>query len=127
VASDGLTVGERVPDGGVAADPFGHWQGVGGGASFEEFLQSFVDEPEAGLEFEDGLADYGEPEVAGFDQAGVHGPDRDLVDARAFDGEERVGAFGVAEQASRGRVVWTTARITAAAPTPPSRPSPVSL
>ena len=29
-------------------------------------------------------------------------------------------------QASRGRVVWTTARITAAAPTPPGRPSPVS-
>jgi hypothetical protein len=56
-----------------------------------------VDEPEAGLEFEDGLADDGEPEVAGFDEAGVDGAYRDFVDAVALDCQEGVGAFGFGE------------------------------
>jgi hypothetical protein len=94
---DGEAVGEGVPDGGVAADALGQWQAGGGGTAFEEFLNAFVDEPQAGLEFEDGLADDGEAEVAGFDKAGVHRADRDLVDAGSFHGQEREGALGVAE------------------------------
>src|SRR5205823_4667860 len=64
---DGEAVREGVADGGVAADPFGQRQAGGRLAAFEEFLDALVDEPEAGLEFEDGLADDGEAEVSGFD------------------------------------------------------------
>ena len=76
--------------GGVAADPFGELDAIGGGAALEELLDAAVDEPQPGLELEDGLADDGEAEVAGLDEAGVDRADRDLVDARPFDGEERV-------------------------------------
>jgi len=38
-----------VPDRGVAGDPFGESDPVGGRAPFEEFLDAFVDVPEAGL------------------------------------------------------------------------------
>ena len=63
-----------------------------GSASFEELLDASVDEPEPGLHPQDGFADDGEPEVAGLDEAGVHGSDGDLVDAVAFDLEEGEGA-----------------------------------
>ncbi|WP_235096239.1 hypothetical protein [Streptomyces sp. A1-5] len=82
---DGEAVGEGVADGGVATDAFGKGEAVLDGAAFEEFLDAFVDEPEAGFEAEDGLADDGEAEVAGFDESGVDGADRDLVDAVALD------------------------------------------
>ena len=85
-------------DGGVAADPFGQLEPVGGPAALEELLDAAVDEPQPGLEPEDGLADDGEAEVAGLDHAGVDRADRDLVDARALDGPERVRTVDVAER-----------------------------
>ena len=91
---DGEAVGEAVAGGGVAADAFGERRRLGGRASFEEFLDSAVDEPQPGLELEDGLADDGEPEMAGFDQPGVDRPDGDLVDAGALDRQEREGVVG---------------------------------
>ena len=82
---DGEAVREVVADGGVAGDAFGEFDAGAVVAAFEEFLDAFVDEPEAGLHRDDGLADDGEAEVAGFDEAGVDGTDGDLVDAGAFD------------------------------------------
>ncbi len=114
---DGEAVGEGVADGGVAADPFGQFDAVGGVAAFEELLDAFVDEPEAGLHLQDGFADDGEPEVAGFDEPGVDRADGDLVDAGAFDGRgtgtdrrlrrtvgggRRRGASGASRRASAG-------------------------
>ena len=78
--------------GGVAADPFGEVDRIGGGSPVEEFLDAAVDEPQPDLQAQNGFADDGEPEVAGFDQAGVHGADRDLVHPGAVDGEEREAA-----------------------------------
>ena len=66
---DGLAEGQRVADGGVAADPFGQLDPGRRGASLEELLDAAVDEPQPGLEVQDGLADDGEPEVAGLDHA----------------------------------------------------------
>src|SRR5207249_10163059 len=59
---DGAAVGQGVPDGGVPGDSFGQGQPVGWCALFEEFLDAFVDVPEAGFEFEDGFADDGRSE-----------------------------------------------------------------
>ena len=89
---DGHHVGQGVPDGGVAADPLGQLDALRGGAALEELLDAAVQEPQPGLDLQDGLADDGEPEVAGFDEPGVDRADGDLVDAVAFDGDERVGA-----------------------------------
>ena len=66
----------------------------------EELLDAAVDEPQPRLQVQDGLADDGEPEVAGLDHAGVHRADRDLVHPGALDGAERVRAVGVAEAAA---------------------------
>src|SRR5262249_49955856 len=63
---DRAAVREGVSDGGVPGDTFGEEQAGGDVAAFEQFLHAFVDVPQAGLEFEDGLPDDGEPEVAGF-------------------------------------------------------------
>ena len=65
-----------MPDGGVAADPFGQLERVLRGAALEEFLDAAVHEPQPGLELEDGLADDGETEMPGLDHAGVHRADR---------------------------------------------------
>ena len=86
---DGEAVGEVVADGGVAADAFREFVAGAVVAAFEEFLDAFVDEPEAGFHRDDGFADDGEPEVSGFDESGVDGTDGDFVDAGAFDGDER--------------------------------------
>src|SRR6266702_3363705 len=90
-------VGQGVADGGVAGDAFGQRQPSVDVAVLEEFLDALMDVPEAGFEFEDGLADDGEPEVAGFDQPGVYGADGDLVHAWTLHGEERERLVGVAE------------------------------
>ncbi|WP_208648592.1 hypothetical protein, partial [Micromonospora inaquosa] len=82
-------------DGGVSADALGEADSLVCGMTFEQFLDSFVDVPEAGFEFEDGFADDGEAEVAGFDHARVDGADGDFVDAGALDDDERERfAFG---------------------------------
>ena len=91
-------------DGGVAGDPFGQLDAGFDRASLEQPLDALVDEPQAGLHVEDRLADDGEPEVAGFDDAGVHGTDGDLVDAGPLDGEEGIG-LGLVVERRRGSAV----------------------
>ena len=71
---------------------------VGRGPALEELLDAAVDEPQPGLQLQDGLADDGEPEVAGLDQPGVHRADRDLVHARRLRPAERERAVDVAER-----------------------------
>src|SRR4029450_2206965 len=92
---DGEAVREGVSDGGVAADAFRQWYRVGDVLAMEEPFDSLVDVPESGLHLQDGLADDGEAEVSGFDEAGVDGADGDLVDAGAVDGGEWVLCCGV--------------------------------
>ena len=92
---DRQAVGERMRGGGVAADPFGEVDRAGGGPALEEFLEAAVHEPQPRLQAQHRLADDGEPEVAGLDQPGVHGADRDLVHPGSFDGEEREAARSV--------------------------------
>lgn len=87
---DSEAVGEVVADGAVTGDSFCEFDTAVRVATFEEPFDAFVDEPQAGLHVEDGFADDREAEVAGFDDAGVHWADGDLVDAGSFDGEERV-------------------------------------
>jgi hypothetical protein len=94
---DRAAEGEGVPDGGVAADPFGQFDRLLGTSSMEQPLQSSVDEPEPGLEFQNGLSHDGEPEVAGADHPGVHRADRDLVHTRPLDRAEGIRAVDVAE------------------------------
>ena len=86
---NGEAVGEVVADGGVPADAFRELVRGAVVVAFEEFLDSFVNEPEAGFHRDDGFADDGEPEVSGFDESGVDWTDGDFVDAGAFDGDER--------------------------------------
>jgi hypothetical protein len=95
---DSAAVGQAVADGGIAGDPLRQRDAIGGLAAFEELLDSFVDVPESGFEPDDGFADDGEAEVAGLDQAGMDGPDRNLVDAGAFHVDEREGLVGLAER-----------------------------
>jgi hypothetical protein len=82
-------VGERMRGRRVTADAFGEIGGPGCGTALEEFFQAAVHEPQPHLEPQHGLADNGEPEMAGLDQPGVHRPDRDLIHPGAFDGDER--------------------------------------
>ena len=56
-------------DSGVAGDAFGEFGAGGVVAAFEEFLDAFVHEPEACLHRDDRLADDGEAEVSGLDEA----------------------------------------------------------
>ncbi len=65
----------------------------------------FVDEPEASLHGDDGFADDREAEVSGFDQAGVHRADRDLVHAVTFDFDKRERVAGLVDQRCRAGVV----------------------
>ena len=83
-------VGKVVADRRVTGDPFRQFDTGGGGAALEQPLDALVDEPQPGLDVQDGLADDREAEVARLDDAGVHRTDGDLVDARAFHGEEGV-------------------------------------
>ena len=86
---DGEAVGERVCNGGVAADAFGQVDCAVSRPALEELFQAPVDEPQSGLESQHGFAGDGEAEMAGFDQPGVHGADRDLIHPWSLDGDER--------------------------------------
>src|SRR5664280_276750 len=101
---DGKAVCQRVTGRGVTADAFRQVGGVGGTQPLEELLHPTVGEPESGLELEDGLPDDREAEVSGFDDAGVDGSHRDLIDPVADHGDERVG-LGVGERRRRSGVV----------------------
>src|SRR5262249_36653953 len=70
----------------------------------EQLLRALVHEAEARLEVDDRLALETEAEVAGLDDAGVHGPHRDLEDALALDATEGEWLPLVAEVGSRRRV-----------------------
>ncbi len=56
------------------------------GEIFEELLGSLMRVEHAQLQVEDGLAGHGEVEVAGLDDAGVNGADRNLEDAFTVSG-----------------------------------------
>ncbi len=58
--------------------------------SFEVSFDAFVHEPEAGLHAKDGFPHYPEAEVAWFDEAGVDGADRDLINAGPLDGDKGI-------------------------------------
>lgn len=88
---DRQAVRERVRCRRVAADAFGEIDRGRGGAAVEEFLDATVHKPQPRLQPHDRLARDRKPEVTGFDEAGVHRPDRNLVHAGSFDGEEREG------------------------------------
>ena len=60
-----------------------------GRAPLEELLRALVREVQPLLQVDDRLADRAEAEVAGFDDARVHGADRDLVHAGPLDLSER--------------------------------------
>ena len=111
-----------MPDGGVPADALGQLDPVGRSTPFEELLDSSVDEPQPGLHPQDGFADDGEAEVSGFDESGVDGPDRDLVDALPFDLQEGEGPHVRLER--RGRAGVAAHRVPAPRPVPvPHEPS----
>ena len=85
---DGQAVGEGMADGSVPRDAFGQGQRLLGVLSFEVAFDALVDEPQARLHAQDGLAHHPETKVARFDKAGVDGADGDLVDAGTLDGHE---------------------------------------
>ncbi|MEI2732366.1 MAG: hypothetical protein V9G08_10275 [Dermatophilaceae bacterium] len=111
---DGGDVCQGVPDGRVAADPFGELDAVVRGPALEELFDPAVDEPQPGLHPQDGLADDGEAEVPGLDEAGMHRSHRDLVHPVAADLEEGKRAGVRVEHRVLGRVV--THRVVAGGP-----------
>src|SRR5690606_22587528 len=82
---------QGVTDGGVTRDALDQRYHGGQQTPLGMLLDAPMDEPQPRLELEDRLADHGQAEVAGLDQARVDGSDRDLVDARAIDRDKRVG------------------------------------
>ena len=86
---DREAVGEVVRYRAVAGDAFRERDRGAGVLALEEALDAAVQEPQPGLHLQDRLPDDGEPEVAGLDEPGVHGADRDLVHAGPVDLHER--------------------------------------
>src|SRR5207302_11418836 len=78
-----------VPDARVPGDALGERHGLGGIAPFEQLFGALVREIEARLHVDDGLAHYAETEMARLDDAGVHRPHRNLIDALASDFSKR--------------------------------------
>jgi hypothetical protein len=92
---------ERMPDRGVATDPFSDLDARRGSCPLEHLLDATVNEPQSCLHPQDGLSYDGEPEVPGFDDARMDRSDGDLVHAVTFDLEERERA-DVLEEARVG-------------------------
>ena len=86
---DGEAVGNRMRDGGIAADALGQPYRAVGRAALEELFQAPVHEPESSLESQDRFARDGEAEVAWLDQPGVHRAYRDLIHPGPIDRDER--------------------------------------
>ncbi len=80
-----------MPDGGIAGDALGQLHPFGGGPAFEQLLDAFVGEEQVHLQVDHRLAHHAEAEMARLDDAGMHRPDRDLVDAFALDRQEGIG------------------------------------
>ena len=83
--------GERIGDRAVARGAAGESRGAREIGSGHQPLDALVDVAEALLQAHHGLAVRGEAEVPRLDDAGVHRPDRDLVQALALDRQEPVG------------------------------------
>src|SRR5690349_2019530 len=84
-----LAVGPTVRDGGIAGDASGQAVPLDEPRAREQLLDAFVDVPQPFLEPQHLLANDGEAEMSGLDDAGMHGADRNLVDAVARHAHER--------------------------------------
>ncbi len=89
-----LAVGPRERHARVSRDARGEAVSVQDRQLGEAPLDALVHVAEALLEPQHLLADHGEAEVAGLDDAGVHGADGNLVHAVAFDPHECVVVHG---------------------------------
>ncbi len=96
-----LAVGQRVADGGVAGDALGQLDALGGQPALEQLLRALVREVEANLEVNHRLAHHAEAEVPRLDDARVHRPHRNLVDALAAHRQEGKARAVVLEIARR--------------------------
>ncbi len=86
--------GPGVRDGGVARDAPGQPREARGIAALGDFLDALVGVAEALFELEHGLAHRLKAKVPGFDNAGVHRPDRYFVDAAALGEQKAVLVVG---------------------------------
>ena len=77
--------GERIGDGAVAGGAAGELRGLVECRAAHQPVDALVDVAEPLLQPHHGLAVGGEAEMPGLDDAGMHRPDRDLVQALAFD------------------------------------------
>ena len=85
---DRLAIGQAVGQRFVAGNPFGKIIAAFQALAFAELFKALVHKIELCLEVDDRFAGDAEAEVPRFDDAGVHRPDRDLVNAFAFDAGE---------------------------------------
>jgi hypothetical protein len=83
---DGLAECRAVGERRIARNALGQKHGAVNGEILEELLGSLVRVEHAELQIEDRLAGDGEVEVAGLDDAGVNGADRNLEDALTVSG-----------------------------------------
>ena len=88
---DGLGEGEGISDRAVARGARGELGGLLQRRAAHQRLDALVHITEPLLQPHHVLAIGGEAEMAGLDDAGMHGPDRNLMQRLAFGGEERVG------------------------------------
>ena len=88
--------GQGIGDRAVSRNAAGDTASMLDRAARDETFNALVDVSETFLQANDRLAAGGEAEMAGLDDAGMHGADRDLVQIRPFDGEK-----GVARAARR--------------------------
>jgi len=86
--------GEAIGDGAVARDARGDFAGLSEGCAGAERFDALVDVAQPLLQPRDGLAIAGEAEMAGLDDARMHGANRDLVQAGAVHGKEVVALLG---------------------------------
>ena len=104
--------GERIGDRAVAGNPARQSGRVHDRSADHEVVDAFVGVPQSLLQAHDGLAVGGEPEVAGFDDAGVNRADGDLMQRRSFCRKEGVGiAGGVGPLSFAERVAQTPATV----------------
>ena len=101
---DGAGEGDGVGDGAVARYAAGELGGLVQRGAGEQAVDAFVHVAEPLFQPHHGLAVAGEAEMAGLDDAGVHGTDRDLVQRRADGREEcvRIAAGGCRSRAPNG-------------------------
>ncbi|GCC48124.1 hypothetical protein chiPu_0032198, partial [Chiloscyllium punctatum] len=87
---DGLRERQCIGNRAVAGHPAGQPRGLLDGASRHQPFDPLMGVAEPLLEANHGLAAGGEAEMSGFDDAGMHGADRNLVQAVTFGRKERI-------------------------------------